>query len=242
LAFTWLAELSSFDSGSDGMPNQAPLTLVPTPSSPGNKSATVEIQSHDPDESPFTLSLGGRQATATDLWRQSHFGGMDETGPASDQSDPDADGIPDLVKFALGSHPKVPTPAPGTLVRNGSTLEVTHWRSKAALGEIAFVRNFSQSLADGWSKVGGMVETILEETTARTKRQTFSRTPSRHSSTGTLHFPRVESLHLINPSEGIQPRRRLTDRMIEYTISHVCAFRPAASNALHSPDRSRDGA
>ena len=46
---------------------------------------------------------------------------MDETGPASDQSDPDSDGIPNLVKFALGSHPKEPTPAPGTLVRNGST-------------------------------------------------------------------------------------------------------------------------
>ena len=37
--------------------------------------------------------------------------------------------------------------------------------SKTALGEIAFVREFSQSLAEGWSQVGGMVETILEETT-----------------------------------------------------------------------------
>jgi hypothetical protein len=142
-----------------------PLTLVLTPSSPGKKSATLEIQSNDPDESPFTLSLTGRQATATDLWRQTHFGTMDETGPASDQSDPDADGIPNLVEFALGSHPKDSTPTPGTLFRNGSTLEFTYWRSKAALGEIAFVREFSQSLADGWSQVGGMVETILEETT-----------------------------------------------------------------------------
>lgn len=95
--------------------------MVPTPSSPGNKSATLEIQSHDPDENPFTLSLAGRQATATDLWRQTHFGSMDEKGAASDQSDPDADGIPNLVEFALGSHPKEPPPAPGTLVRNGST-------------------------------------------------------------------------------------------------------------------------
>jgi len=28
-------------------------------------------------------------------------------------------------------HPKEPTPAPGTLVRNGTTLEFTHWRSTA---------------------------------------------------------------------------------------------------------------
>jgi uncharacterized delta-60 repeat protein len=142
-----------------------PLTLVLTPSSPGKKTAALEIQSNDPDESPFTLSLTGRQATATDLWRQTHFGSMDETGIAADQSDPDADGIPNLVEFALGSHPKESTPTPGTLVRNGSTLEFTYWRSKAALGQIAFVREFSQSLAEGWSQVGGMVETILEETT-----------------------------------------------------------------------------
>ena len=142
-----------------------PLTLILTPSSPGKKTATIEIQSNDPDESQFTLSLAGRQATATDLWRQTYFGNMDETGAAADQSDPDADGIPNLVEFALGSHPKESTPTAGTLVRNGSTLEFTYWRSKAALGEIAFVREFSQSLAEGWSQVGGMVETILEDTT-----------------------------------------------------------------------------
>jgi hypothetical protein len=55
------------------------------------------------------------------------------------------------LRFAIVIHPKEPTPAPRTLVGNGSTLEFTYWRSKAALGEIAFVREFSQSLADGWS-------------------------------------------------------------------------------------------
>ncbi len=130
------------------MPNQTPLTLVQTPSSPGRKTDTLAIQSNDPDESSFTLSLTGRQATATNLWRQTHFGSMDKTGPSAEQSDPDGDGIPNLVEFALGSHPKEPTPAPGTLVRNGSTLQFTYWRSKAALSEIAFVREFSQSLAD----------------------------------------------------------------------------------------------
>ena len=55
--------------------------------------------------------------------------------------------------------------------RKPATLEFTGWRSKAALGEIAFVREFSQSLAEGWSQVGGMVETIHAtlSTTPRTK-------------------------------------------------------------------------
>ena len=141
------------------------LTVNMTPSLPGQKSATLVIQSNDPDENPFTLSLVGRQATATDLWRQTHFGSMDGTGIAADLSDPDADGIPNLMEFALGANPREPTPAPGTLTRNGITLEFTYWRSKAALGEVAFVREFSQSLADGWSQIGGMVESIVEETT-----------------------------------------------------------------------------
>lgn len=141
------------------------LTVNMTPSSPGQKSATLVIQSNDPDENPFTLSLVGRQATATDLWRQTHFGSMDGTGIAADLSDPDGDGIPNLMEFALGANPREPTAAPGTLTRNGSTLEFTYWRSKSALGEVAFVREFSQSLADGWSQIGGMVESIVEETT-----------------------------------------------------------------------------
>jgi hypothetical protein len=71
-----------------------------------------------------------------------------------------------MRSITLTRHPVATlTPAPGTLVRNGSTLDFTSMRSMAALGEIAFVREFSQSLAEGWSQVGGMVETILEETT-----------------------------------------------------------------------------
>ncbi len=42
----------------------------------------------------------------------------------------------------------------------GTGRSLNRWRSKTALGEIAFVREFSQSLAEGWSQVGGMVETI----------------------------------------------------------------------------------
>lgn len=59
---------------------------------------------------------------------------------------------------------------------------------------------------------------------------------------GPSTFPGSNRSTLINPPEGIQPRRRLTDRMIEYTISHVCAFQPATSKVVHSPGRSRDGA
>jgi hypothetical protein len=41
------------------------------------------------------------------------------------------------------------------------TLEFTYTRNKAALGELSFVREFSESLSGTWSTVGGAVETIL---------------------------------------------------------------------------------
>jgi hypothetical protein len=68
------------------------------------------------------------------------------------------------------------------LVRNGSTLEFTYRRSKVALEKVAFVREFSQSLAEGWSPVGGIVETILEETTElqRVRVTTPAGTAGRH--------------------------------------------------------------
>lgn len=149
--------------------DKVPVSITFTPASPGQKSATLEILSNDPDESPFTFTLSGRQATASDLWRQKHFGTMEATGSAADLSDPDSDGIPNLMEFATGTPPNALNLPVGELVKNGNTLEFTYWRSKAAVGEVSFIREFSQTISGTWSQTGGTVETILEETADRQK-------------------------------------------------------------------------
>ena len=68
-----------------------------------------------------------------------------------------------LLEFATVSDPLTVTPPIGTLVKNGSTLEFTYPRAKAALTEVSYVREFSGPLTGTWSQVGGSVETILSD-------------------------------------------------------------------------------
>lgn len=44
-------------------------------------------------------------ASELELWRQTHFGSLFATGPAANDADPDADGVDNLVEYALGSIP-----------------------------------------------------------------------------------------------------------------------------------------
>lgn len=145
------------------------FTVTFSPSGAGIRSATLEIASNDPDENPFIIQVTGRQATNLEAWRQTHFGTMEATGSAADLSDPDSDGIPNLMEFATGTPPNALNLPVGELVKNGNTLEFTYWRSKAAVGEVSFIREFSQTISGTWSQTGGTVETILEETADRQK-------------------------------------------------------------------------
>lgn len=54
-------------------------------------------------ESARLLSVGVLPRRAA--WRQTHFGQTAGSGPAGDLSDPDADGLVNLIEYALGSHP-----------------------------------------------------------------------------------------------------------------------------------------
>jgi hypothetical protein len=40
-----------------------------------------------------------------EVWRINHFGQLESTGPAANSADPDADGRPNLVEYALGTNP-----------------------------------------------------------------------------------------------------------------------------------------
>lgn len=68
-----------------------------------------------------------------------------------------------LLEYATATDPLHYTPFPGKLVKNGNMLEFTYTRRKAALAEMRFVREFSETLTGTWSTVAGMVETILSD-------------------------------------------------------------------------------
>lgn len=64
------------------------------------------------------ISTGGRSIarftpwTPLEIWTNAHFGSPLPTGDAAPTADPDADGLSNLVEYAIGTDPKVASPAP----------------------------------------------------------------------------------------------------------------------------------
>ncbi len=83
-------------------------------------------------------------------------------GPGADLSDPDRDGVVNLMEFATGSGPWTPNGQPGELVKDGSSLEFTWPRRKAALGEVTYAVEWSESLAGPWSAAGASTALLAD--------------------------------------------------------------------------------
>jgi formylglycine-generating enzyme required for sulfatase activity len=162
------ADASSFSVGASAQAELAPggsevLTIRFVPVGDGLKRAVLRIESNDPDENPFIVQLAGAKSTASELWRNTHFGSLGNTGEARDSEDPDRDGVPNLMEFATGSDPRVFSMSPGELVKNGDLLEFRYWRAKAALSELSFVREFAGETDGPWAQAGGADEVVLSD-------------------------------------------------------------------------------
>ena len=99
--------------------------------------------------------------SALQSWRNTHFGTTIASGNAADDADPDADGLPNLVEYALGGEPKIASPplvpvvdmAPGEL-----TLTFTR---PTLLAGILYAVETSPSLAAGsWTTEGVTMEVV----------------------------------------------------------------------------------
>jgi len=81
-----------------------------TPTAPGGtQTATVTIPSDDPDTPSYTFALTGVGGlTPIESWRQTHFAGISDAGAGADTSDPDGDGISNLLEYATDLDPNSP--------------------------------------------------------------------------------------------------------------------------------------
>lgn len=76
-----------------------------TPDAVATFSATMRIASNDANENPFDIFFIGEGLTPTQAWLQSYFGSTSGTGDAAPTADPNKNGIPNLVEYALGGDP-----------------------------------------------------------------------------------------------------------------------------------------
>lgn len=79
------------------------ITFIP--SVLGARSASLQVTSNDGDEAPFDISLTGEGLTATQGWAQTFFGTTTPAGDAAPTADPNQNGIPNLIEYALGGDP-----------------------------------------------------------------------------------------------------------------------------------------
>jgi uncharacterized delta-60 repeat protein len=125
-----------------------------SPQAPGTRTALLEIASNDPDESPFLLRVTGRQATSLDLWRREHFGSFDNSGTGGDISDPDGDGAGNLVEFATGTDPSIPSPPAWQLLSGGGAPEFSYSRPRAGTESLRYQVEWSNDTRGTWITSG----------------------------------------------------------------------------------------
>ncbi len=107
-------------------------------------------------------------ASPLDSWRLANFGSSANTGNAADTADPDADGLPNLLEFALGSNPMQPSSGSLPVVSadaTTSTLRLDYTRARSALGSVTFTPEWTASLGTRpivWS-ANGVTTTVLSD-------------------------------------------------------------------------------
>jgi hypothetical protein len=89
---------------------------------------------------------------------------MANSGSAADTFDANGDGELNLLEFATGQNPIIPTFVTLSTIRNPSAVEVTYSRSNAALnGGMIFRVEWSDTLDPGSWSTAGVTQSILTD-------------------------------------------------------------------------------
>jgi hypothetical protein len=117
-------------------------------------------------------------------WRQENFGNAENSGDAADEADPDGDGWPNLVEFALGGDPWKPEAGLLGSFDLNEQLFLEYTVAKRALGEVAVVAETAASATGPWSS-DGVVDQIVAEDPDALRRE------ARVDATGSSRFLRL---------------------------------------------------
>ena len=88
--------------------------------------------------------------TPVATWRQTHFGTAANSGNAADNSDPDGDGLVNLVEYAVNSDPNTVNSSPLSYGIIGEHLTITFQRPHPAPAEITYLFEVANDLSGPW--------------------------------------------------------------------------------------------
>ena len=102
-------------------------------------------------------------ASPIEQWRFANFGSLLNTGLGLDSADPDGDGVPNRIEYAMKMNPAANDTVPLTLTRNGAVLDFVYTKNKAAT-DVTFIVEWSDTLnGTDWSTAGVGAPAILSD-------------------------------------------------------------------------------
>lgn len=109
----------------------------------------------------YMFTMDSTQPSSIEEWRTQHFGSATNSGDGADDADPEGDGLVNFLEFATGSHPREPGAAGTTVSLDALGLVVRYARSQAALANVRFFVEWSDSCAPGSWSTEGVSEVVL---------------------------------------------------------------------------------
>jgi hypothetical protein len=134
-----------------------PALTYDAPATPGSTSFTFQVEDDgvgsNLDLTPNTMTI--HVVSHSDFWRHTHFGSTSNSGNGDDLADPDDDGIPNLLEYALGLHPGQNSAGQmPQAVRSGGDLVYTFTEPAGVTG-ITYNAEWSETLQTGsWTSAG----------------------------------------------------------------------------------------
>jgi hypothetical protein len=143
--------------------------------------------------------------SASESWRKQHFGTTDETGDSADAADPDADGLSNLIEFALGTLPNqssADTAPEATVIDHRLTITVT--RNTGAIDVVMTILASESLESEDWHPIarsaGGLPFTDIIQNLP-------TGAPIQETGTGTTRTVEIGDIQLAN--DPAHPRRFL---------------------------------
>ena len=121
-------------------------------------SAALHIASNvGGDKNPFDLALTGTGVTANQGWQQQYFGVITCAGDAAPGADPNRNGIPNLIEYALGGDPTGAATGtsvlPGATVNEGAHCLQFNFRRYVDRNDVTLTVQAADSPAGPWTDV-----------------------------------------------------------------------------------------
>jgi len=97
-------------------------------------------------------------------WRNQYFSTIANSGSAADTATPQNDGLPNLLKFAMGLDPTKNVLVADSIAKSGNNLQFNYQRNIEAMGEVTFIVEWSDTLQSNDWHTSGVTEAILSAT------------------------------------------------------------------------------